>query len=263
MKKIIMLLLLVILLTGCSANVNLTITSSTIEEEVIVNAYSDSTTTKQQVYSKFKKYIPVFVSSPMSDTEPDVKQTGIEYYTRKVQDLGSGYSFIYDYKYNFDDYKNARTVALGFDSKTIQRDPVEKTIMISTDSSGLNFFDQYSSLESVTVNIKTNYQVKENNADVVNGNTYTWVLRKGTKKSIYMLINDPNAGTSYDKKEEESKEEQKDEQEVVVPTTPSEPEEENEIVEYANNHPIIVGVVAIFGFFILVLILAKASKIKN
>lgn len=260
MKKIIMLLTLVVLLTGCSANVNLTITSSNIEEEVIVNAYSDASTTKQQVYSKFKKYIPVFVSSPMSDTEPDVKQTGIEYYSRKVHDLGSGYSFVYDYKYNFNDYKNARTVALGFDSKTIQRDPVEKTIMISTDSSGLNFFDQYSSLESVTVNIKTNYKVKENNADVINGNVYTWVLRKGTKKSIYMLIDDPNAGTSYEQKEEEKKEEEVVEQKPVV--TPQR-KEENKIVEYANNHPIIVGAVAIFGFFILVLILSKLSKIKN
>ena len=260
MKKILMLSFLMIILTGCSANVNLTITSSTIEEEVIVNAYSDSTKTKEQVYSSFRKNIPAFINSPFSDTEPDVQQPGVKYYSRREQDLGSGYSFNYSYKFNFDEYKNARTVSLGFDSKTIQRNSVDKNIMISTDSSGLNYFDLYSSLDSVTINIKTPYTVLENNADIVNGNVYSWILRKGTKKSIYMLIDDPNAEVPSSENNDDKKEEVEDtkKEQVYVPKK----EEESAIVEFFNEHPILIGIVAILAFFIIVLVVAKVSKIK-
>jgi hypothetical protein len=257
MKKIIMLLFLVVLLTGCSANVNLTVTSNNIEEEIIINAYSDSDTTKEQVASSFRTFMPVFANVPLSDTEPDVKKTGIEYYTRRVNDLGSGYRFSYKYKYKFDDYKKSKSVNFGFDSKTIQRNSGDKNIMISTDSGGLNFFDQYPDLETVTVNIETAYKVLENNANYVNGNTYTWVLRKDTRKSIYMLIEDPNADVSYEEDEPEVPEEP----EKPSVSTPEE-EEENEVVSFANKYPIVIGIIAILGFLVLVLVLSKISQIK-
>ena len=131
MKKIIILLALVILLTGCSANVNIKITSSGIEEEIIINAYPDSGTTKEQLSKSFRKYMPVFDSVPLSDTEPDTNKNGIEYYTRRQNDLGSGYQFIYKYNYKFDDYKNSKIIKQGFKSNTIQRNSVDKNIMIS------------------------------------------------------------------------------------------------------------------------------------
>lgn len=257
MKKILMLLVLVVLLTGCSANVNIKITSSTIEEEIIINAYSDTTTTKEQLETRFRKYMPVFDDVPLSDTEPDTKKSGVEYYRRAKSDLGSGYQFVYRYDYKFDDYKNSKSVKQGFDSRTIQRNSVDKNIMISTDSSGLNLFNQYPDLESVTVNIETAYKVLENNASYVNGNVYTWVLRPDTKKSIYMLIEDPNAGISYDEDKPE------------VPVKPEKPsvsipkeEEENEVVSFANKYPIVIGIIAILGFLVLILVLSKISQIK-
>jgi hypothetical protein len=153
MKKILILLALVVCLTGCSANVNLNISSSNINEEIIINAYSDKDNSKEQINLYFREHMPVFINVPLSDTEPDFKQSGVEYYSRLKQDLGSGYKFNYRYNYKFDDYKKARSLNLGFDSKTISKNPVDKTIMISTDSSGLNYFDNYSNLESVTINI--------------------------------------------------------------------------------------------------------------
>lgn len=259
MKKIIMLLVVVVLLTGCSANVNLTITSSSIQEDITITAYSDSGTTKQQVYSGFRKNMPVFANVPLSDTEPDTRKTGIEYYTRREQDLGSGYKFNYNYNYKFDDYKNARSVKYGFDSRTISKNPVDKTIMISTDSGGLNFFEQYPNLENVTINIKSPYKAVENNADYVNGNTYTWVLRKGVKKSIYLLLNDPNMPSSTPA--EPGDDEEKEPSKITV--VEQEEKEDSEFVKTLNNNPLLVGIIAILGFFLLVLILSKVSKVKS
>lgn len=258
MKKIILLLVLVVLLTGCSANVNLTVTSTGMQEEIIINAYSDGDTTKQQVYSSFRKYMPVFANVPLSDTEPDTNKNGIEYYNRFEQDLGSGYRFTYRYNYKFDEYKNSRSLKYGFDSKTISKNPVDKTIMISTDSSGLNYFDQYPDLESVTINIKSSYKSLQNNADYVNGNTYTWVLKKGTKKSIYILLEDPTAtGVVPETPSDDKKEPNK------ITNIEQEKKEKSEFEKLLNDNPLIVGIIAIVAFFVLVLVLANISRFKN
>ena len=256
MKKILMLLMLMVLLTGCSANVNLTVTSSNIEEEIIINAYSDSDTTKAQVYTSFRKYMPVFASVPLSDTEPDTKKDGIEYYTRREQDLGSGYRFNYKYKYNFEDYKNSRSLKFGYNSSTIQKNPVDKQIIISTEKAALNYFEQYPTLETVTVNIRSPYKMLKNNADFINGNTYTWVLRKGVKKSIYLVLDDPNAEQQGSG---ESGEEEKEKKPIIHT---QEEEEESEFIKFVNNHPILVAVIAILAFFIIVLILSKINRVK-
>ena len=56
------------------------------------------------------------------------------------------------------------------------------------------YFDEYPLLEEVTVNIKTDYLVEENNADSVDGNTYTWVFNKDSKKSIDIVIDTSKSG---------------------------------------------------------------------
>lgn len=256
MKKILMLLMLMVLLTGCSANVNLTVTSSNIEEEIIISAYSDSDTTKAQVYTSFRKYMPVFANVPLSDTEPDTKKDGVEYYTRREQDLGSGYRFNYKYKYKFEDYKNSRSVKYGFASRTIQRNPGDKNIMISTDSAGLKYFEQYPNLETVTINIRSSYKMLENNADYVNGNVYTWVLRKGTKKSIYLLLDDPNANQTS------TGDSEKDENEKKPVIDMREEKEESKFIKFVNEHPILVAFIGILAFFIILLIVSKLTKTK-
>ncbi len=260
MKKILMLLFMVVLLSGCSANVNIYVTPGGIEENIAITAYSDSTTSKQQVYSSYRKYMPAFVTTPLSDTEPDVQQSGVKYYSRTEKDLGSGYMFNYNYKFKLEEYKNSQTVALGFDSKTIQRDTVDKNIMISTDSSGLNFFELYPSLETVTVNINSSYKVKESNADFVNGTTYSWVFRPGTKKGIYIVFDDPNGASSTTTPGESGN---SDDKGVKVERVNEEEKEENPIIAFINEYPILVGLLAILVFIILLLIISKVTVIKN
>ena len=258
MKKIIILLMLVVFFTGCSANVDIHITSSTIKEEVKITSYSNSQTTKEQIFNQFREYMPVFDSTPLSDTEPDINKKGIEYYTRKYKDLGSGYEFTYNYNYKFEDYKKSKSIH-GFNSYTIQRNSVDKNIMISTDKGGLKYFEQYPDLEHVTINIRTPYKVLENNADYTNGNMYTWVLRKNSNKGIYMLISDPNADIPNEKKEEPKEEpnEDKKTEHVVV-----ENKEESEIIKFVNEYPILVGIASILGFFVLIIIFSKIFKVK-
>ncbi len=258
MKRIFMLLFIMLVMTGCSANVNITITPDGIQENISVTQYSDSKNTKEQIYKSYRKYMPVFANVVLSDTEPDVMQNGVKYYSRTEKDLGSGYNFNYYYKYKFNEYRNSRSVQYGFDSRTIQKSVAEKKILISTDSGGLNFFEQYGNLETVTINIKTTYKVLKNNADYVDGNVYTWVMRPNTKKGIYMELDDPNAGNSTEVTEPVTDE----------PTTgekvPIKIEEEydNEIEKIINEYPLLVGLVALLVFLLFAVIVLKISS-KN
>ena len=63
-------------------------------------------------------------------------------------------------------------------------------LLISTSKKFL-CFNNYNNLDDVTVNITTKKEVYSNNADSVNGNTYTWYINKDTKDdaSIQMVIN--------------------------------------------------------------------------
>ena len=60
----------------------------------------------------------------------------------------------------------------------------------SGDGQSLTAFNSYNMLDKITINIKTNYLVKENNADKVNNNIYTWNLTKDNyqDKSIKIKI---------------------------------------------------------------------------
>lgn len=245
MKKILLLIVLLIFLTGCTAEVNVEITADEIYEEINITAYASGATSKDELYTYFRKFIPVYKDVNLGDTEPDIKKSGVKYYTRGVTDIDNGYVFQYFNYFQLDDYNNARSLGEGFASSLVQNDTVDKEIMITTDNGGLKFFDYYPDLESVKINVTSLCEVKESNADSVEGNVYTWNLNKNTKKGIYILYSTSNC------KEE-------------VPVEDKEEKKESKISKFANSNPILVGLIAFVVFFIVILILGKMNrKIKK
>ena len=189
MKKIIMLFLVIIVLTGCSAEVNINIGENGINETITINDTSST---------NYYNYVPVFYDDIFSEIEPDVKNEGVSYYNKNVTHNVNGYKINYSYKYTFDEYKKARSVKTSFKSFNLRKSDMDEEIVISTDSGGLQCFNAYSSLDSVKINIIPSYNVKESNADFVNGNVYTWIFNRTTKKNIYMLLDNPNNSSSSD-----------------------------------------------------------------
>ena len=188
-KRILILLSFIFLLCGCSAEVNLTVTESSINEEVTIVTFADTNLTKTMIKNGFRNFVPAYHEDMLADTEPDERVIGISYYNFNSQDLGNGYKNTYSYKFDFDKYKNARTVKQGFRSVTIQNDNVDNELMLSTDAGGIMFFNSYPKLESIKINIKSDYKVKETNADSSKDNVYTWVFTpSNNKKSVYLLL---------------------------------------------------------------------------
>ena len=186
--KYLLLVVLIFMMCGCTAEVNLDISPDKINESVDITFYQNVLYPKDIIKTSFRNYIPIYASDVIVDTEPDQPHSDIKYYGKTETDLGNGYLF--NYKYNFDigKYKEARTVKDGFRSYNISYNNTSNTITLSTDSDGILYFDDYPMLEEVTVNIKTDYLVEDNNADKVDGNTYTWVFDRDSKKSINMVI---------------------------------------------------------------------------
>ncbi len=186
--KYLILVFIIFMMCGCTAEVNLEISEKKINESVNITVYQNAIYSKDIIKSSFRNYIPIYASEPVIDTELDQPYSDIKYYEKTETDLGNGYLFNYKYNFDINEYERARTVKESFRNYNISVNENDNTISISTDNEGIMYFDNYSELDEVRVNIKTDYLVEENNADSIDGNTYTWVFNKDSKKSINMII---------------------------------------------------------------------------
>ena len=188
-SKILILIFIIFMMCGCTAEVNLEITKDKINESTSITAYENIIYSKDILRTSFRNYIPIYASDVIVDTIPDEKFPDITYYEKELTDLGNGYLFNYKYNFDIDKYKEARTVKDGFNSYNISYNKREKTLFLSTDNEGIIYFKDYPSLDEININIKTDYEVLENNADKVFNNIYTWTFTKDSKKSINMVVN--------------------------------------------------------------------------
>ena len=192
--KILILVFIMFMMCGCSASVDIEIKNKKVFESVDITAYQNVIYTKEILNTSFRNYIPVFAKDLIVDTLPDSPIEGVKYYEKTTTDLGNGYKFNYKYTFDIDEYSEARTIKDGFRYYDFSYNDTDNTITISTDDNGLLYFNDYDQLDEVRINIKTNYYVESNNADSVNGNTYTWVFNKDSKKSIEMTIDTDSNG---------------------------------------------------------------------
>ena len=244
-KRILLLLTLILLLCGCSAEVNLEVTPSNIDESISIVTNANGIYTKDMIKEGFREYMPIYYNVEIPDTEPDEAVSGVQYYEHEREELTNGYKNTYSNKFDFNKYKFARSVNESFRSINVQNSSVQKQILISTDSGGMKLFNTFPELENVKVNIKTDYEVIKNNADSVNGNVYTWYFSKDTKKSVYLII-------SSEKKTSDSSNNNKGSYSKKGSSTTS----------FIDKHPILIAVLGILGFFVLALVLSKI-KIKG
>lgn len=270
-KKLILLIGLMFLLCGCTAEVNLEIKDDDIKEQIKIDVYPEGDYTLDRLPAVFRQYVPAFANEILADAEPDIKKDEVLYYKRKQEDIVGGYRFTYSYDYKINNYKDARSVKHGFKSSNIYIDKVSKELLLSTDSSGLQYFsEEYPLLTDVTINIKTDYTVKEHNANQVTDNIYTWNLTKDDNRSIYMLIdttevngvNEGNVG-EIEKPPKENNDNDKDNHNNGQVATKQEEEYDTPVEKFMNKHPFIIIVGAIFLLIVVVIVVSKVAKIQK
>ena len=186
-KKVILLILSFVFLTGCEAVYNLDVGDNIIKDELIINNYDKSTWVtdyfdyKDAVNKAYENLaLPIDKDTP-GFTEIPKGLPGYEYYKKELINTDNNYGLkLY---YTFDDKKYLRSSLYPFFTNSTLTINSYSFVFDSGTDSTYDLFKFQKNLDKLTINVKTNYKVVNNNADSVNNNIYTWVLTRDNYKS--------------------------------------------------------------------------------
>ncbi len=197
-NKILLILMIAFISTGCQIEYNLNVENDNITESVNVFAsHSEDENTpfpSINIYDEYStKPIPLF-NDTIIQSESDDKIPGADYY--KTTDITDDNKFGIKLSGTFNKDNIANSTIINYAYGNFEINQNETRIPITT-KANFKLFDQYQNLEKVTINITTEYKVVENNADKVSGHTYTWVIdRKNYNNKPIELIIDKTANAS-------------------------------------------------------------------
>ena len=187
-KKLLFVFLIIFLLTGCEAVYNIEINDNNyVKDELIVFDSEDAIVTGLN-----KKYKDLFdgifntLNLPIDDTdtgftERSTKLPGHEYYEKEIYSEGNNYGIRYYYHYLNNTYGKS-PIFIPFYHYSIDINGTG-AILDSGEAAKCYIYEKEPLLDKLTINVKTNYKVVNNNADSVNNNIYTWVLTRDNYKS--------------------------------------------------------------------------------
>ncbi len=161
-KKILLLIMATFLITGCDAKYKLVITGNKIDESITLLE-------KNELISKTN------IDQTLEDiiaTNSDVTSDFAAYNFDKIEGLVNS-GLILSNSYASHTFYNARSVILNrcYDNGSLIITTDKITILTSND---FKCFDLVSGESNITFVISTNYKVTANNADLIEGDTYTW-----------------------------------------------------------------------------------------
>lgn len=165
MKNKILFIIILILITGCSVEYNLNIDNSFSEHTVYIPESSEEMIDVTQY-----RLPALFSESRLTYDNSNLKE--IKYYNIKtLKDNKFSFNFVYDDN-QLNDSNIANTCYQFFSVDT-----KENEVSILT---GNKFycFDVYEELDSVTININSNYKVIQSNADKIVGKKHTWYITR-------------------------------------------------------------------------------------
>lgn len=163
MKKL--LLLSIIFLTGCSVEYNLSYYNDVFSESIDVVLPKTDPLYSSRKEELVKKNVYVY-----SD------QTRQEYYKKDSKNLVNSFVMNYNHNYDFLSFRSSRALNECFEIAAMTYD--DDNIYISTQGKFkcLNFNNE--DLEEVKFIFTTNHKLKNNNADITDNNSYTWIFNK-------------------------------------------------------------------------------------
>lgn len=163
--KIFVLILFVICLTGCDVTYNLTITNDYMEESV--DFWYNKTSENEQLVDQYL--------SVEHQAYYDMNLDANYNYSQKKITNDNQVGLNLRYNYGSDKLQNSTLLDKCYYKKSVIR--TDDEIVLYTDGKANCFnFDDNNSIDKLTINIKTDLKVLENNADKVNNSTYTWII---------------------------------------------------------------------------------------
>lgn len=243
-RKILILVLLVFMASGCSVEYHLTIDKdNNYSEDFTITVYEDENNSKEYIYQSYLEEYPIYNDEEFMYYDPYNKNEEYTYYNKTYRDIGNGYIFNYKDNFTYENFNRIRTLNTAFNTGGNGYVKDKDYYYISASSPKL--FKYNSNLDSITIYISMkDLEVIKHNADEVRNGSYIWNLKRTDNKSIEL---------QYKYKDESIKN-------PVVDDDPKDNPDENEentIFDY-----ILLG--AILGlFFIAILGLIKYKSINK
>jgi len=179
MKKIVLLLIMIFMLTGCSVEYNLIISEDSITEDIYLKSENEN---ESNIIYNYLKPVEAFIDSPMN-SESNEKLDGVEYYVmnKNINSLNL-YELNLNYKFNYDDFINSNIV-----NQSVSLFEIDKSYGVYYLDTGasLNIFDLYPELNTLKVSISLNelYEIVDTNADKIIDNVYIWNVTRNNYTS--------------------------------------------------------------------------------
>ncbi len=250
MKKIILCLISLFLLSGCNVNYELTIGKDKVIENVTIigEDIEDNAFIKE-----YEKPLESYVDTTLN-SETNEEVDGVSYYdiTKSTNELGN---YVMNLKYNFpkEDLQNSNILNLSLSQFFYEIDG--KEIKIST-GLYIKAFEEYNGIDflNVKIYVDSNYDIISTNASSNENNTLTWYIdQENYKKSpINLTIKEKDKQNSNQNNSSNSNQ------------SNSENNNQNNInnqEDNANNNALIVtGVLFLFIIALIVLVKIKNSR---
>ena len=186
MRKKLLIILCIFFFTGCDVEYNLTISDNNLFDENITMSFLKSNTNYDDVLIYKENKTPI-------SGEPDEK----EYYNSSVVNNGNYYDLIYTYKHDINSIRNSYFINNCYRDFSMIDNNNE---IVFTSGNNFSCFNGDDGLQanSIKVNINTKLKVLKNNADEVNGDTYTWYINHSNylTKSIDFTLEKNQSSTS-------------------------------------------------------------------
>lgn len=188
MKKIILLLITIILLTGCNATYDINIKNDKISDTIKV--FEKNNIVQNATNEQTKKF---------SDTIGDW-ENGYDYYQRELYttDEVTGYKYTYDF--NYEEYDAMSELRKCYKELSFEYD---NQINLKTSNEFL-CANYYKNVDSLEINITSEYHITNSNADKQENNKHTWIINKNNYKNKPIQIS-INKNKKALKKEKETK----------------------------------------------------------
>lgn len=189
MKKILLLIGGVFLLTGCEINYELTIDSMSLSEDTKIftdiNLYEEyDGSALSDYFDKFVNFsMPIYFNDENYDYYIGGNQPNVRYYNINNYLVNNYKGLELQNVFSFNDFYRSSMVKECFDELNVQNN---NGIYLIRTSNKCKLFNSYSLLSQIKIVINTDLEIISNNADYVNGNTYTWIINREnyTNKSV-------------------------------------------------------------------------------
>lgn len=193
MKKILLMFILILLLSGCSVEYNVSLENDSFKENGSLIEKKENKDNISKNGFSFEEQINYTYES-MHDVLNGQEMEKTQSFELRKFDTDKEIGLTYSNELKQNKYYLSPIIRQCYDNVSVKND--NNNIKIST-GNYFKCFDYYELLSNVTVNFTTNYKVVSNNADEIKDNTYTWFVNKNNFKNKAISIEIDKSDITY------------------------------------------------------------------